>query len=75
MFKQTRSIQDSTTAKPIQFKPKMVKSYCLTTGISGKPKKMDLPIIPVAVDPYLSIQVGEDALFTRYDAIGVGDGF
>jgi hypothetical protein len=29
-----------------------------------------LPIIPKPADPYLSIQVGEDAMFARYDAIG-----
>jgi hypothetical protein len=35
---------------------------------------MDLPIIPVAVDPYTSIQVGEDSFFSRYDSMGVADG-
>ena len=53
----------------------MIKSYCLATGISGKAKNLDIPIEPVPKEPYLSIQVGEDALFTRYDAIGVGDGY
>ena len=73
---QSRSIQHSPlNNNTLSHRIKIIKSYCLKTGISGKPKMMDLPIVPIPVDPYLSIQVGEDALFTRYDAIGVGDGY
>jgi hypothetical protein len=50
------------------------KSYKFATGVSAKPKKMDLPIIPKAVAPYISIQVGEDAFFARYDSMGIADG-
>ncbi|KAJ3306580.1 Glycosylphosphatidylinositol specific phospholipase D1 [Kappamyces sp. JEL0829] len=50
------------------------KSFCFLTGASAKPKATDLPIIPKAVDPYISIQVGEDAFFSRHDSMGVADG-
>jgi hypothetical protein len=43
-------------------------------GAAAKPKTTDLPIIPKAIPPYLSIQVGEDSFFARYDSMGVADG-
>lgn len=46
------------------------KSYKFITGISAKPKQMDLPIIPRPEPPYISIQVGEDAFFSRCDSMG-----
>ena len=50
------------------------KSYQFHVGASAKPKKSDLPIIPLAIPPYISVQVGEDSFFSRYDAMGVADG-
>ncbi|KAJ3323045.1 hypothetical protein HDV06_002491 [Boothiomyces sp. JEL0866] len=59
--------------KPFTQLPKK-KSFRFVTGASAKPKSTDLPIIPRPVDPYTSIQVGEDAFFQRYDSMGVADG-
>lgn len=50
------------------------KSYVFDVGAAAKPKSTDLPIIPKPEPPYTSIQVGEDAFFSRNDSMGVADG-
>jgi serine/threonine protein phosphatase PrpC len=50
------------------------KTFTFTTGVAGKPKSNDLPIIPIPKSPYYSIQIGEDSCFIRGDSLGIADG-
>lgn len=56
--------------RPFKTSSRLRKTFRFVTGMSAKPKSKDIPIVPQAVEPYISVQVGEDSFFIRHDAMG-----
>lgn len=50
------------------------KAFRFLPAAAGKAKGIDIAVIPVALAPYHSVQVGEDSFFMRSDGMGVADG-
>lgn len=72
-----RHIRKLTTIFDILANPRsipIIPFVYTSVGIGCKPKNSDLCTLPMLKPPLLSIQCGEDALFTRPDSLGVADG-
>ena len=63
---------NATSYRPLQEPATIRRSFRFTHAASALPKNKRS--LPADDGRFLSIQVGEDAFFTRYDSLGVADG-